>query len=333
MLADASTGGTSSSYAACHDAGWSSPTGGAYVFSLFGTCSRTHMAMLLTSVDVLRASAPRHPIVAMLSPNCATEETRALLMSQSITPLCVPRINLASVRCEDQSRQRKGYFVEHFTKLNLFGLRGLDSAFYLDSDAVVLKNVDSVLDRMLANPAIREARTPQGCMEAYAGRRWLNTGVWGVKPNATLLKGLLAWLGTGQSKCFDGDQSAAERYLMLNGAARRRLDDFLLLHVGYNMKANQVPEQCLGRQKLKASDLHVVHFSGTQKPYQLYAYSKTSPRRSIFSREKMHGRGQSRQYYATILYDPLVDHALQLWMTSWNRWNATLHVETTTIPR
>ena len=284
------------------------------------------MSMLLTSADVLRSTNARHPIAAMISPTCATKQTRRLLLSQSITPLCVRRINLALVKCKDRPR---GYFAEHFTKLNLFALQGLNAAFYLDSDVVVLKNTDAVLDQMLGNPRIQEARTPQGCMERYAGRRWLNTGVWGVKPNATLLKGLLTWLGTGQTKCFDGDQSAAEQYLMLNGAAKRKLEDFFLLHVGYNMKANQMPEQCLRRHKLTPADLNIVHFSGRQKPYELLDYS---PRRPISSREKIRGQStvnrisQSRPYHAAIVHSPLVDRAARLWMASWNKWNATLHV-------
>ena len=301
-----------------------SPTGGAYVYSLFGTCSSNHMAMLLTSASILRQTMPTHPVVAMLSPNCATEATLRALRQHAIEAVCVPRIGLANVKCEDAARQRRGYFAEHFTKLNIFALQGLRVALYLDSDVVVLRNIDHVLDQMLGNPRIQEARTPQGCMEAYAGRRWLNTGVWGVRPNATLLRGLVAWLGTGQTKCFDGDQSAAERYLMLNGAAGRRLDELLLLHVGYNMKANQEPVRCLQRQKLPTAALHAVHFSGTQKPHKLSNYSaragrevraRTSTRKP---REKMDAHGQSRQYYADVVYDPWVDRAWRAWMASWS---------------
>ena len=39
-----------------------------------------------------------------------------------------------------------------------------------------------------------------------------------------------------------------------------------LLHAGYNMKADQGPLRCLGKHRLSQSELHVVHFSGREKP-------------------------------------------------------------------
>ena len=243
--------------------------GAAYVFSIFGRCSSRHQAQLLTSAEILQDSKPQFPLAAMLSPTCWRNRTfRTLLEQQSITPLCVPRIN--NVTCRG-SRQRGSFFDEHWTKLNLHNLTGLRVAFYLDSDLVVQRNLDSVVRTLLHRPSLMEARTPQGCLDNNAAYTWFNTGVWAVKPNAHEMSGLIAWLKNGSSHCYDGDQSAAMGYWKIPGGSGGRLrSQVLLLHVGYNMKADQGPQACLNKRELNASDLHVVHFSGKQKPFSMY---------------------------------------------------------------
>jgi lipopolysaccharide biosynthesis glycosyltransferase len=71
--------------------------------------------------------------------------------------------------------------------------------------------------------------------------------------------------------CYDGDQSAAMGYWKIPGGKGGRLRSQVLpLHVGYNMKADQGPQACLSKRNLNASDLHVVHFSGKQKPFSMF---------------------------------------------------------------
>jgi hypothetical protein len=239
----------------------------AYVFALFGACSLRHQAQLLTGAKILQSVHPAFPLAAMLSPQCWHNRTlRELLQREEIEPLCVPRI--VNVSCHGH-KQRGGFFDEHWTKLNLLNLTGLEVAMYLDSDVVVRRNIDHVVRRLLHNDSLTQARTPQGCLEDYAGRNWFNTGVWGVKPNAANFAQLLTWLRKGRSQCYDGDQSAAMDYYRLGGPGHpsKRVDDLLLLHPGYNMKADQGPLRCLNKHKLPQSELHVVHFSGREKPF------------------------------------------------------------------
>ena len=56
-------------------------------------------------------------------------------------------------------------------------------------------------------------------------------------------------------------------YGRIGGPGKVSLRQLLLLHAGYNMKADQGPERCLQKQRLNASELHVVHFSGKEKPF------------------------------------------------------------------
>jgi hypothetical protein len=256
------------SVASCDEssyAGFEPAVRGAYVYSLFGACSPRHKAQLMASASILHSTHPRYPVAAMLSPLCYSNHTfRALLERAEVRPICVPRIY--NVSCVGH-KQRGSYFDEHWTKLNLLNLSGVRVALYLDSDLVVERNVDHVIRALLHDPTKLEARTPQGCLDNLAGRIWFNTGVWAVKPDPAEYANMLSWLRRGRSKCYDGDQSAAMEYGRVGGPSGRKMDQLLFLHAGYNMKADKSPIACLRRQKLNESDLHVVHFSGKDKPY------------------------------------------------------------------
>jgi len=242
-----------------------SKNGAAYIFSIFGQCSSRHQAQLFASAQLLQRTSPHYPLAAMLSPSCWRNGTfRALLQAESITPLCVPRI--ANVSCHG-ARQRGSFFDEHWTKLNLLNLTGLRVALYLDSDVVVRRSLDAVVRQMIHRPEYKEARTPQGCLDKMASYTWFNTGIWAVRPNASDFERLVAWMQRGGSACFDGDQSAAMGFWRMGGPGGRRAHEVMPLHVGFNMKADQGPETCLRKHNLSAADLHVVHFSGKQKPF------------------------------------------------------------------
>ena len=116
---------------------------------------------------------------------------------------------------------------------------------------------------MLADASLREARSPQGCLGARdATHRYFNTGVWAVRPNATEHASLMRFLRSGRSRCYDGDQSAALGYF-----AGRRNWPVLPLHAGYNAKVNIGLRKCLvDKIGLKPADLHVVHWTGPNKP-------------------------------------------------------------------
>ena len=229
----------------------------------------------------------------MLSPTCWKNHTfRDLLQAEAITPLCVQRIS--NITCRG-SRQRGSFFDEHWTKLNMFNLKGLRVAFYLDSDVVVLRNLDSVVRTMLHRPHLMEARTPQGCLEPHSGLTWFNTGVWAVRPNVSAFDDLLRWLHRGSSVCYDGDQSAAMGFWRIpGGSGRRERREVLTLHVGFNIKADQGPETCMRKRNINQSDLHVVHFSGKQKPFVAQPRKDPTWRLARQSYLSVFGRWESR---------------------------------------
>jgi hypothetical protein len=86
----------------------------------------------------------------------------------------------------------------------------------LDSDLIVRRSLDHVLQTMLARPEIAEARTPEGCLNPIsvepARGNYFNTGVWGVRPDASVFGSLVRFLRSGVSQCGIGIQTAAKGF-------------------------------------------------------------------------------------------------------------------------
>ena len=268
---------------------------GAYVFALTGTCSSVHVARTLTAVDVLRATRPWYPVTCMVSEACLTNPALRDALADARLP-ALPVKPVTAIGCAKSSTRQRGdrgrdsrYFDRTYTKLHVWNLTKYDAVLYLDSDVGVLRNLDHVLHRLLSNSSAgwREARTGQGCMYPHSSIPYINTGVWGVRPSASVHRDLLAFVASGASAtCYDGDQSAAMAYFgrrhssrdMLQARGRaaltappdaarsQHLPALPQLHTGYNLKANLGPTKCLRSRALNASHAMVIHWSGPGKP-------------------------------------------------------------------
>jgi hypothetical protein len=131
---------------------------------------------------------------------------------------------------------------------------------------------------MLSSPAVRELRTPQGCLSPADTHVRFNTGVWAIAPSRAVYDDLTTWLASPRRaddlECSIGFQPAAN--LFFQGPRQSlRHTRAAALHVGYNAKHRaRLPEgttaddvaHCLQRHNLSRPDLHVVHWSGRAKP-------------------------------------------------------------------
>ncbi|KAL1499129.1 hypothetical protein AB1Y20_013640 [Prymnesium parvum] len=254
----------------------------AYVFSATGACL-LQLPPLLAALSSLHATRPAFPSLVMLAPDCWAP-LRAALSAARALPLLVPRLSASS--CAG-AFSRPAHFNTTFTILRVFALAPLEAALLLDSDLSVRRPLDHLLRLMLDNPRLFQLRTPQQCRmlrgaddfspsrRRYAEEMW-NTGVWAVRPDARVHAQLAAFLAAGNFSCGVGVQSAATA--MFNSAgysppplrlAAGRAPVVLHLHAGYNLKADVGGARCLAWRGLAPSDVHVVHWSGTRKPWLL----------------------------------------------------------------
>ena len=165
----------------------------------------------------------------------------------------------------------------------MFTLSQYRAILYLDTDLAVLRNLDHILEDMLESwPLLAQARTPQACrtldhpegddrLREEALDRW-NTGVWAVQPSNAVFRSLVNFLQNGSNfRCNIGFQGAATTFFNRQGRyIKTKPEDALRLHVGYNLKPDVLSVQkCLARQGLNRSHVHVVHWSGDRKPWDV----------------------------------------------------------------
>lgn len=139
---------------------------------------------------------------------------------------------------------------------------------FLDSDTAILRNLDHLLETMLARPSIGELKTPQGCLNQGGALSNPNTGVWGVRPSSTVYSTLLSWMHGSVIDCHVGMQDVHVQFFShLSPRARSKFGAFeqVPLHVGYNMKGGDWA-RCFKYLNFSADDVYVTHWSGKRKP-------------------------------------------------------------------
>ena len=244
----------------------------AFVLSVSGSCATKYKASMLAAAAMLLATRPMYEVCVMLGDECADNAALAALIVQlGARPMPLPHLQNVSCRgpkftqglhlerqLNESEGKRKGanYFEATYTKLRAWGLTRYRAVLSIDNDVAVLRNLDGLLDTMLArSDEVRELRTPQGCLPQKDAHSYLNTGIWGLRPSDDVWKGMYRELRRGSFSCGVGDQTAAMQYFGDDRRLNKRgahSAQTLSLHAGYNLKANAGAVSCLTKlQRLR----------------------------------------------------------------------------------
>ena len=120
----------------------------AYVFALVGGCERHELAILAAN-ELLQATNPVFPVVAMVTPNCSTVSSMQRLQRARITPISVSPVHLGDVNCSGSFRGPPAHFALTFTIFKAFTLTNYSAVLYLDADLAVMRNLDHLLVDLL----------------------------------------------------------------------------------------------------------------------------------------------------------------------------------------
>lgn len=309
---------------------------GAYGFALVNGCDH-YQQSLLAAATTLMHTQPRHPVLALLTQKCwehAGGAMREQLRGAGLRPVLIETIS--DMKCMGKAA-RGGYFTSQYSTLAIFNLTEFRAILMLDTDISVVRNIDHVLDEMLRRPRLAQIRTPQSCrsldipVHAYgtrqpgggmcqtrdgcrsrdlsAAEKW-NGGVWGVSPRADVYREIRAFLRSGKYGCSVGLQNAATAFFGTEASQKhpgyftRRGEEVMNLHVGYNLKPDgKGIGNCMKKHGLNRSSVHILHWSGTRKPWAL-----------------------------TPNNHPLETRALWLYMNAYCRWSSVLNL-TASMPR
>ena len=194
----------------------------AYVFGLFGETMLSLKASLLAAIGALHATHPRFPTVVMLDEAAYLREFAMVEYLRSLAVTIHPVALVPNVSCTG-SHAQGGRLAASFSIARVWSLP-YRAVLWLDADAVVLRNLDHLLEVMMATPDIVELRTPQKCRTKLSAASTrdarartfggaFNAGVWGLKPDTATAESLVRWLRapTSPFACSIGFQLAATK--------------------------------------------------------------------------------------------------------------------------
>jgi glycogenin glucosyltransferase len=218
----------------------------------------------------MRRVESSHPLLVALSPSIAPP-VAALLRGAGMQVLTLQR----GLDLPQMLRERSGYWGHTFDKVQLFGLTDYEKLVYVDSDMMVLANIDALFDK----PHMSAVAAGQ---LVHADWRRLNSGLMVIEPDRRLpaaiagsLESALAYAAaTGSSRI--GDQDLINAYYAT-------WPDTVELHLdeGYNVFHShldeyierydyRLPQPGPGTGRL----VRLMHFIGARKPWMQGALAR-----------------------------------------------------------
>lgn len=160
----------------------------------------------------------------------------------------------SSIECGNNSH-KFNHWTYTFDKLFIFGITKYKKIVYLDSDMIVLKNIDELFDYDHMSAVIADKSYP-------GNQKWtkLNSGLMVVEPNDFLVDKLVAMIPiVSKKKEYFGDQDVIQEYY-----PNWDSNPHLCLSESYNVFHGH----CDYYLKNKIiNEIKVIHFVGKSKPW------------------------------------------------------------------
>lgn len=200
----------------------------------------------------LRRTKSIYPLLALLSEK-VSKEAEQTLQDNGIAVKRVEKIQAPSA-----GSQEKSHWLETFDKLVVFSLDGYEKVVFIDSDMLILRNLDGLFEKS-ALSATQAGRSYPG-NESWVD---LNSGLMVIEPQESALeklKGVMPEMIEGQKNISDQD--------VIHACFEWPLSADQVLSESYNVFACYVDYylknkgRILGKEKIK-----IVHFIGKEKPW------------------------------------------------------------------
>lgn len=204
-----------------------------------------------------------YPLYCMLSASVKRELVKCLEIEG------IPYIFLAQTHFTDNNELKEGNFSHWsntFDKLQMWGLTQFEKIVFLDSDMLILRNLDSLFDK---KPFSAVPAGYSSCLRE--DWLYLNSGLMVVEPNEKVLQNMLQLAPQvirefRERNEFVGDQDVIKRY-----CTNWKEDKELHLDEGYNLFADYltyyIRKWGYSWNGEKGKPIYVVHFIGKKKPW------------------------------------------------------------------
>ena len=225
--------------------------------------SRNYLPGVFALANSLRMVKSAYPLVCALSKGIGTEIENDL-DSQGIK--CI-RLNEDVVR-PDANPEKAAFSHWNFTfdKLLVWGLDGYEKLVFLDSDMLVLRNIDHLFEE--------EAFSAVCAGKSYPGNEsWnsLNSGLVVIRPDKEVKQALVDLTARVISEFQTRNQLVGDQDILHEYLPDWKNESHLHLDEGYNMFADYLTWYIRNKSYAvsggKGKPVYVVHFIGKLKPW------------------------------------------------------------------
>ena len=229
--------------------------------------TESYLPGVLALHESLKRTATPYPLVTAISAHIAPEIDTVLVAAGII----VRRIPATTAIPKDMV-ENNGHWGHTFDKVHLFSLPRFDKLVYVDSDMIVLENMDELFDKPHMS-AVAAGRL----VESDSHR--LNGGLMVIEPEARLADGIFATLPKALAEVATmGGHAIGDQDLINAYYPDWRTTPELQLDQGYNLfqcyldsyiekHGFRLPQHLSQGSEKNGQAIKIVHFIGPRKPW------------------------------------------------------------------
>lgn len=214
---------------------------------------------VLCLAESLRKIGTKYPISVLIT-NSISIKTEKILKNYNLNVIRKDRINIPNSIKSKNEIGTFSHWTNTFDKLLIFELTQFDKIVYLDSDMYIRENIDELFEKENMSATIDRRNGP------FINKEWikLTSGLMVIEPKKNIISSFLNIITEIESKRESiGDQDILQEY-DTEWSEKRNLH----LDVKYNMffpHIDYYTQYC----NYKLSDIHIVHFIYSKKPFHL----------------------------------------------------------------
>jgi glycogenin len=229
--------------------------------------TESYLPGVLALHESLKRTGTRYPFATAVSAHMAPEIDR-LLESAGVIVRRIPE----NTAIPKHMIENNGHWGHTFDKVHLFGLTEFKKLVYVDSDMIVLENLDELFDKP------HMSAVPAGVLMDSDCTR-LNSGLLVIEPVDELVDGIFAAMPKALAEVAAMGSTAIGDQDLLNAYYPAwRTTPELHLHQGYNMfqcyldqhiekHGFRLPRHLSKRPGDGGQPIKIVHFIGPRKPW------------------------------------------------------------------
>ena len=219
---------------------------------------------VLTLYASLKYSKCQYPFGVFVSKNI-TEDKIKILEQKGIIVIkdsSENQIPINEILIKNNKNQNLSYWSNTLDKLKIFDLMEFEKIVYLDSDMLVLKNIDELFEKPHLSAVVAGKSYPRN-----EGWRKLNSGLMVITPQKGVYQKLLSLIPVIlKDKEAVGDQDIIQEFYKSWEKEKN-----LILSEKYNIFINYIDYYV---KKLNYEEIKVVHYIGAKKPWMLTKIQK-----------------------------------------------------------